>query len=228
MVLNIEFHNESSEEIDAGDSGSDPYKDMPAWACVAGYDSSIAWIAKGAITKDSSALRMLEVPTAGEHYTLQVNYPFRLESSEDFWALFQPWNSAINGWEDHPNELELSCIVKCKPVEIIKKTKKLCWLLINVQSLIPFRKITEKIGKGSGGLPLYPVSRMAHVVWSDLNYFDADLEGDISKWFICQKKGQQHTLLIYGTSEWQDSYFYAGNRPLSIDEFENLKKDFVQ
>ena len=103
----------------------------------------------------------------------------------------------------------------------------MCWLLINVQSLIPFQKIAEKFEKGSGSLPLYPVSRMARVESSDLIYFNADLESDINKWLLCQRKGQQLTLLLYGTMEWQEDYFYAGNRPLSNDEFEKLEKDFV-
>ena len=84
------------------------------------------------------------------------------------------------------------------------------------QILTTSRDIAEKFEKGSGELPLYPVSRMAHVVGSDLLYFNADLESDINKWFLCQRKGQQFTLLLYGTLEWDEDYFYAGNRPLSV------------
>ena len=72
----------------------------PSWASVAGYDACVAWIGEGAVSEDKAVMRMIEPPVAELHYTLQVSHPFKANPRDPCWVLFQPWDSAVNGWED--------------------------------------------------------------------------------------------------------------------------------
>lgn len=222
MALDIKFQCDACEKYE-----DNLFKYKPSWASVAGYDNRcVAWIGEGLVTKNKSVIRMTEPPAAGKNYTLEVNHPFRARLLEDCWTLFQPWDSAVNGWEEHPHELEFSRIVKCQPVDVIKKNERSYWVAINVLDSIEFTEISNRFAKGSGPIPLYPKSRMLRLDWKNLIYFHGNLEGDVAAWFICQKQDEQVTMLLYGISEWHKNFFYAGNRPLSVDEFNILEKDF--
>lgn len=200
----------------------------PSWASVAGYDACVAWIGEGAVSEDKAVMRMIEPPVAELHYTLQVSHPFKANPRDPCWVLFQPWDSAVNGWEDFPHELEFARLVKCKPVEITRRNDKSYWIVIEVLDSIEFGKISDCFAKGSGPIPPYPNQGMSCIDWSDLMYFSANLESDVTAWFICQKQGKKMTMLLYGTSGWHEDFFFAGNRPLSPEEFNCLDLAFLK
>lgn len=224
----IKFQCEDCNEKDCNKSEVNLLRYKPSQASVAGYDVCVAWIGEGTVSDDKSVMRMSEPPVEGKNYTLQVNHPFKAGPHDPFWILFQPWDSAVNGWEDFPHELEFARIVKCKPVEIIKKNAKSNWVVIEVLESMGFSKISDRFAKGSGPIPSYPTQRMLRIDWNDLIYFNANLEGDVTAWFICQKQGNQMTMLLYGTAGWHEDFFFTGNRPLSAEEFKCLEKDFLK
>ena len=228
MDMHIRFQCEDcgKENCNAHEMNLKKYK--PSWARVAGYDAGVAWMGEGRVTPDKSAVRMVEPPVAGKDYTLEVKFPFRTDPSDDFWVLFQPRDSAINGWEEFPHELERSRIVQCRPAEVAKRSKKSCWFLVHVSDSIGFREIANRFPKGSGPVPPYPGKRNIRIIWKDWVYLSADLESDVAAWFVCRRQGARSTMLLYGTSGRHEDFFYAGHRPLRTAEFKGLENDFVE
>jgi hypothetical protein len=228
MDMHIRFLCEDCGKENCNNHEMNLKKYKPAWARIAGYDAGVAWMGEGRVTQNKSAMSMVEPPVAGNDYTLEVTFPFRTGPGDHFWVLFQPPDSAINGWEDFPHELECSRVVQCRPAEVTKRNKKSCGLLVNVLDSIGFREIANRFPKGSGPVPPYPGKRNIRITWKDLIYLTANLESDAAAWFICRRQGEQSTMLLYGTSGRHEDFFYAGHRPLHTAEFKSLENDFIE
>src|SRR5258708_24715144 len=158
---------------------------------------------------------MEEGPRVGEECS--VAFPNALiDRDTALWTLFMPALSFFNGWPDHLDDLDQSCLVHCLALGLPENG----WQAMRVLDLIRIRALELCFQEDrSGSIPDIPKALRKRFDWQDLTLFDANLQGDIGCWLICRSAANGRTALVYaewGSGGWDS--IYAGNRPLSSDE----------
>ena len=176
---------------------------------------------------------MEEAPRVDEEYSVALDKSL-FSPGTAFWILFMPALSFFDGWPDHPEELDQSYLVHCLALRTSEASAP--WYfgkpmrgfqVVKVLDLIRIRELQRRFEEDlSGSVPDIPKSLKKRFDWQDLTLFDANLEGDIGCWLICRKTGGTHTALLYGEWGAEDwDCVYAGNRPLSSDEYSIIGSD---
>jgi hypothetical protein len=210
------------------DTGDDVWKFKPAWASIAGYGTRcVHWSKEGSESLDRR-WPMADPPEIGGTYALRVGHLFKGAQAEPFWVLFQPAHSAVHGWEEYPEELGASSMVKCHLLNVrANEGEQSAWLRIHVVDMMRLHELSRRVEvQEADSLPPYPTQRTVRADWGDLTYFNGNMEGDVGVWFVCQRLEERPTLLLYGEWAWHADFVYAGNRRLTHTEFRLLEKDF--
>jgi hypothetical protein len=135
----------------------------PAWSRIMGF-GSVRWSKDGAYEGDLH-WSLEEVPVVGEEYSVNVSKSMQTPPGESFWTLFQPAYSLINGWEESPSELGLSCLVHCQALAEIETD----WQAVRVNDVAGIREIPRRFPpERSGAVPELPTQRRTRVDWEDL------------------------------------------------------------
>lgn len=142
-----------------------------------------------------------ELPRAGERRIIKVGAytTFNGEVGDSFNVLFLPANSALNGWDEAPEELERSAVVSCVFERIIKADEYQAFAEIAINSVTtlpellrrPFRK-TESLFAGGFGKYL-----QLEFTWKNWEYYSFDAQGDCGDWrlIFVDSEGVRHLIL---------------------------------
>lgn len=162
-------------------------------------------------------LRSDALPRAGERRIIKVGCytPFDREIGDSFNALFQPANSALNGWEYAPEELERSAVVKCVFENIIFADEHQAWIEVAVTEVIPLiemctccpeRKVERLY---NGGFVEYAKPDFA---WNGWEYSSFDAQGDCGDWRLVYRDqdGTRH-LVLQCEWGWHGGFVLFGN-----------------
>ena len=196
---------------------------QPDWASVAGFDSCTEWLVSDTGSDPAHSSLMNYPPVTGDVCSLRVRYPFRWREGADFWTLFHPAFTAVNGWAEAPEELDSSCLVECRHSRAVVMADEVGAIQIEVGEVVPVAALAERFEPRPGGaLSPYPASRGGRFDWRDLRVIEWNLEGDAGAWLVCQRKEGGWVLLLMG--EWGHGYdfCYAGHRPLIESEVGDL------
>lgn len=156
-------------------------------------------------------------PKAGERRIIKVGYytPFDSEIGDSFNVLFSPANSALNGWDEAPEELERSAIVSCVFEKIISADEYQAFIEISVNRVIPLTELCER----------YPCSKAESLfaggfgellkqefTWRDWGYYSFDAQGDCGDWrlIFTDVKGTRH-LILQCDWGWHGGHILFGN-----------------
>ena len=207
---------------------SDLIVSRPKWARVTGFDN-VEWSLECTPRPDPQWSRLEASPVSGGRYGLVGGQ--RLPRGS-FWVLFRPALSALNGWLEFPAELGSSCVVCCQWEESLGVFDwgvygKRYGEIVTVEEVIGLRDLAKRFSPDqSGAVPELPSQGRLRAVWEDLTLFDGNLEGDVAGFLVCRCVNGSHTLLLHGESVWRESFFSAGNRPLSVSEYSSLEKRY--
>lgn len=158
-------------------------------------------------------LRSDNVPVVGEKRFLKIREPFNQNIGDCFNILFSPGLSALNGWEEYPEELFDSAVVSCTFERIVQADEYRAWIEVAIQSVIPFENLTEhyqciettdEIGFGFG------LTRdFRYKCWE---FYSFSAQGDLGEWQLVyvDSDGLRHTVLI-GEYSMHKDYVCCGN-----------------
>lgn len=158
-----------------------------------------------------------DLPKAGERRIIKVGYytPFNSEIGDRFNVLFQPADSALNGWEEAPEELERSAIVNCVFEKIVGADEHQAWAEVFVIGVIPLPRLhsrcpcqkTSSLFAGGFGKLL-----KQEFAWKNWTYYSFDAQGDCGDWrlIFTDDCGVRHLILQCDWS-WHGGYVLFGN-----------------
>ncbi|MEW6302889.1 MAG: hypothetical protein AB1705_05430 [Verrucomicrobiota bacterium] len=206
----------------------------PPWARVAGFDSTCVRLceALNAETRDAVRAnprreenRYLESrPGAGERYIAAVEHPFAAKPDAPFWFLFQPPVSLLNGWEEDPEEIYYSGLVRCALDEVLHQDERQALVAVTVQEVLSLAEIPERFAESKDDeVALLAGDAFRGASWCRyLNFLHVswDLESDVGVWWLfredelyADKPG--YRLLLHGQWGWHEAWLWAGNRRLT-------------
>lgn len=157
------------------------------------------------------------LPKAGERRIIKVGFytPFNSEIGDSFNVLFLPANSALNGWDNAPEELERSAIVSCVFEKVVSSDEYQAFVEISVNRVIPLPKLCErhprqrisKLFAGGFGEHL-----KLDFTWKNWEYYSFDAQGDCGDWrlIFTDGEGVRH-LLLQCDWGWHGGYVLFGN-----------------
>lgn len=163
-----------------------------------------------------------ELPRAGERRIIKVGFytPFNSEPGDSFNVLFLPENSALNGWEEAPEELERSAVVSCVFEKIIGADEYQAFIEITINSVTtlpelcrrPFRK-TESLFAGGFGKCLQLV-----FTWKSREFYSFDAQGDCGDWrlIFTDSEGVRH-LILQCDWGWHGGFVLFGNSIAALE-----------
>jgi hypothetical protein len=199
---------------------------LPTWTPLWAFDN-ILWYESDPTPTDDF-LWPYVTPILDETYFIRSQQPF-LSSDNYFtpWVLFQPADSACNGWDDFPEEISLSSFIRVKLLDVVSATKDSALVKIQVLEILPLTQIVTTFDphppphmRELGHLlsePL-PSSRVRSAVFGDFVFFSFSFEGDLGEWVICQKWQSRWRLIALGEWGFHHDYIYVGQRLLNAEE----------
>jgi hypothetical protein len=188
----------------------------PPWAAVVGTDP-------GGWTEAEQPPFAEQRPLAGSEWIISVATPRRAVEGDVFWALFSPALSALNGPDEHPDELDAMAMVACAPLAILAKDGKHTQLRGRVQDVVGVEDAPRRFSPSAGGSFDYLLGAGGQTVLtasptSDLLYYSYNFEGDCGSWAVCKDTGTSRTVVLYGEWVFHMDYGAMGNRPLTAEE----------
>ena len=192
------------------------------------YENAVDWPENGEyIPLDKKHYHRLETaPKIGERRIVNVSYPFHHKIGEEFWSLFMPGMSYFNGWEETPEELFQSAVVKCRMEQIVEEHIKESWVEILILDVIPLQDVSKRfpaVDNGENSTRLIEMCQdlFEYKCWK---YYSWNCQGDVGGWALVyvDEACVNHLILA---NEWMmcDEYTYCGNIILEQEVLENLK-----
>lgn len=193
------------------------------------YENCVEWPQLGEkVPTDETAgwQRLLTAPKVGDVHTVKVTFPFDVEVGGEFWTLFEPAYSYFNGWDEKPEEIAQSALVKCRLDRIVEEMIKHSWITISVQDVMMLSDISERIPA---------VCYDENVAWNiaefedkfeyeNWTYYSWSGQGDVGGWSLVytDSLGVHHLIL---NCEWgmHEDYVYCGNVIVELAELVKFK-----
>lgn len=171
--------------------------------------------------------RSINTPIKGEIKKVQVHFPFNMSPGEDFWTLFMPALSHFNGWDEYPEEINTSAIIKCNFERIISKNEEKAWINIKIEDVILLSEICDNFEprKDSTGY-LMSLNDFNNIDMNDLGewiLFTDSAQGDLGTWGLVKKHGNnKNSLVLYCKWDFHSDILYCGNIDISNEELNYL------
>lgn len=157
------------------------------------------------------------LPKTGDRRIIKVGYytPFNSAVGDRFNVLFQPADSALNGWEEAPEELERSAIVNCVFEKVVSYDEYQAFIEVSVNSFFPLSELCER----------YPCSKAESLfaggfgdclerefTWGNWEYWSFDAQGDCGDWRLVftDDSGVRH-LILQCDWGWHGGHILFGN-----------------
>lgn len=156
------------------------------------------------------------LPKPGERRIIKVGSytPFTGEIGDSFNVLFLPAGSALNGWEEAPEELELSAIVSCVFEKVVSGDEYQAFIEIAVNGVTPLPELCRRPCRKAenlfaGGFGEYV---KLEFTWKNWEYYSFDAQGDCGDWrlIFTDDSGIRH-LILQCDWGWHGGYVLFGN-----------------
>jgi len=195
-----------------GEHARNPMSGQPLQSGLAGFDG-VEWARDGVAQVGDIWPRLEEPPVVGQQYALHVGHPFRASVDRPFWALFRPAPSALNWWLEYPSDLQLSSLVQCHLLAVLRRTAESAWIRVRVLDRIGLPEIARRFTVPEIDQDSTEFYRgRPSVQWENLTYVEAGVEGDVGTWMISQTIGQGSHKILCGEWGWHENYFSVGSR----------------
>lgn len=190
-----------------------------------GYEEAVNFID----FEDSKTIYSDNLPKLNDRRIIAVKHPFCESFDREFWTLYQPGYSKLNGWDEYPEEIDRSAFVKCKLSEIIDRKSDLGMLLQAV--------VTEVIMLNEAPNIIVPKkeksSLLEKIVYYDFKlnrintinnwqFYEGSVEGDLGYWMLIKIIHDLPHLIAYGEWTFHQDAAYLGNIILSKDTYQTI------
>ncbi len=155
------------------------------------------------------------LPNPGESRLVKLRDPFCRSTGEDFWSLFLPGLSSVNGWGEYPNEIDLSAFVQCSLTDVISANSGRAWARIAVSRVIMLRDACTLLPAATDDSDF--ISGIADFSWRHLTIFgnwilfEGNFEGDLGRWALVNVREGKYHLIMFGEWGFHESDAYFGN-----------------
>lgn len=160
--------------------------------------------------------RANELPGSGERRIIKVGFytPFDSEIGDSFNVLFLPADSALNGWDTAPEELERSAVVSCVFERIISADEYQAFIEIAVNSVTPLPELSRRPSQKTEGLFAGGFGKHLKLefTWKSWEYYSFDAQGDCGDWRLVftDTEGVRHLILLCNWG-WHGGHVLFGN-----------------
>jgi hypothetical protein len=173
-------------------------------------------------------LRSEETPRKDEYRVVSVRHPFNEKLKGTFWTLFLPACSSINGWQDHPDEIDISAFVKCKLDKVLHHGENQAWLRIEVVECIKLSEAVNVLPEVKESLPIventYQFDTFDRETLSGWKYYSGSAQGDLGNWMLVKEDKELAKLVAFGEWSFHKHCAYLGNILISSKTLETLNK----
>lgn len=169
--------------------------------------------------------RTLTTPSKGEMKKVQVYFPFHMSVGETFWTLFRPALSSFNGWEEHPDEIDSSALIKCRFESILSKNEEKAWITLDIEEVLLLTEICDQLPEkeSAGYLDGFKMFAETYVMkYKDWILFDAGAQGDLGIWALVRQRSNKSRLVAFGEWGFHSSLVYCSNKVLPESELNEL------
>jgi hypothetical protein len=211
----------------------------PAWAKVGTFVECESWDFDVDLDDAIRQPSLEEVKVDGTIYRGNFSYPDSEQLSEKFWVVYKP-DFYINTWDDKPGELSQSAMVLVNVIEIIETSEasrnKNSYIRLSVDRVIPFQEIATYFEPSYDKNPVHGfhgwTEKNKYAYWdgyfreidNDLILIEAGGQGDVSAWFVCQKRAECEAPVVILYSHYLISklFTFFGNCPLTKKQWEEI------
>ena len=180
------------------------------------YENAVDWPEDGnQIPEDKKHFyRLDKAPQVGEIRIVNVKYPFNQQIGEEFWTIFVPPMSYFNGWEEAPEEIFLSAVVKCRMEQVEEQYIKDGWIKVTILEVVFLQDIDKRFPsmkncESSASMLAMCEDLFEYKCWK---YYSWSCQGDVGGWCLVyvDEAGVNHLILA---NEWVmcDEHTYCGN-----------------
>ncbi|WLQ16517.1 hypothetical protein O5O45_11360 [Hahella aquimaris] len=213
-----------------GGGGENEFREVDGFA-IAAYDGVIDWSDYTdeipPLNDNKWWMRSEKTPMPGESQMINVGHPFNENTDTAFWTLYMPACSSVNGWDEHPEEIDASAFVKCQIESVLANTEQQAWLKVKVLETITFAEVLNKMPQTEEGLPIvnntYQFEAFDLERLNDWMYFSGGDQGDLSHWMLIKEVGEGARLVAFGEWNFHRQCAYLGNISISDETLQTLK-----
>lgn len=166
------------------------------------------------------------LPKAGERRIIKVGFytPFNSEIGDSFNVLFQPANSALNGWDEAPEELERSAVVSCVFEKVVSSDEYQAFIEISINRVVTLPELCGRfpcVKPESLFADGFGENLKREFTWHDWEYYSFDAQGDCGEWrlIFTDSEDVRHLILLCNWG-WHGGHILFGNAA-SIGEKRN-------
>lgn len=201
---------------------------QPDWAKLSGFGTDcIEWSDNG-VHAGEHWLRLDTPPIQGNLYTVKVQMPFTIDSSnQPVWVVWQPAHSSADSWAEFPEKIPQSCLVQIKLQEILEDSKTSAWIRVEVQQVIPFEQLAQILPprEGKDLCPLFEVvfpDGYYKEQSGDWTFISVNAQSNLGSWIVCRQWQDVPVLLLYREWGFHECELYVGHRSLTPEEWQRL------
>lgn len=157
--------------------------------------------------------RSESVPIVGEKRFLKVSAPFNQDFGDRFNMLFSPALSALNGWDDYPEELFDSAVVVCTFEKVVHADEYRAWIEVAIKDVIPLKDLHKHYPRVETddviGYGFELKLDFRHKCWE---FYSFSAQGDFGEWQLVyvDNEGLRHIILI-GEYSMHKDFVCCGN-----------------
>lgn len=184
------------------------------------YDDMLEWsdfVKDAPPANERCWVRSDTQPCVGEHRIVNAQCPFNFKIGDRFWVLYRPALSSLNGWEDSPNEIELSALVKVRFVRTLSHGDYNAWVKVRVEDVLPLGQICDRFpARVIKRKDLWPqwgaFAEHPGCTCGDFSLYSWNDQGDVGGWYVTYTDPSHVThVILY--NEWYSHHddIYCGN-----------------
>lgn len=183
------------------------------------------------LNKNDFWLRSEHAPSIGDSWAVSVCYPFNQDAGAEFWTLYVPAGSSLNGWAEHPEEIDLSAFVKCKVVKILRERDHQAWVQVHVTDRVMLSEATERVPVVEEVSPLlgklYTFDHTNVLNFGGWQLCQGDGQGDLGNWLLLKEIDNKPHIIAMGEWGFHQQVAYLGNVRLTDKTYNEIQSRYV-
>jgi hypothetical protein len=218
----------------------------PSWAKIGTFVSCGDWWFSNCNDDDNLQQPSLEdLKEPSKIYRGSFSYLKSEHLIGKFWVVYKPDFSISTWFNDKPEELSQSAMVLVSPIEKIFEDAeddlssiKASYFNFYVDRVIPFNEIANYFEPSYSQVPLSAFQgvienkkdpywqKYYQIVDRDLVLIEAHAQGDVSAWFVCQKRDNcdAPVVILYSSNFITELFTFFGNCPLTCKQWETIER----
>jgi len=196
-----------------GSTEPPPQKMVEGFGLIA-YDDMLEWsdfVDHVPPIEEKHWIRSDIAPSVGALRIVNVQFPFNFDIGDDFWVLYRPALSCVNGWDIlfFP-EVELSAMTKVRFMRTLSSSQCYAWIEVLVEDVIFAGEMCDRFpartNVDKGQWPCWEkFPRCPEYTYKDFSLYSWEEQQDVGGWYVTHMDASrtEHVIMF---SEWFFDY----------------------